>query len=100
MVAIWGDRVYPAIRFEYKTVSERHLVAEIYAKQFKVFRKNSEFQFFLKTPKTVLLITQQPKIAQRPFCILHISSFSDLLENKNILGITLASKQTENCKKP
>ena len=36
---------------------------------FGCFRKNSELQFVQKTPKTVLLITQQPNIAQRPFCI-------------------------------
>ena len=35
----------------------------------KNFRKNSECKFFQKTPNTVLLITQQPNIAQRPFCI-------------------------------
>ena len=29
MVCIWFDREYPAIRFEYKTASERYLVAEI-----------------------------------------------------------------------
>ena len=59
MVFIWGDRGYPAARFEYKTASERYLVAELLA-------NNSDF--FLKTPKAVLLITQQPNIAQRPFC--------------------------------
>ena len=37
--------------------------------RFGCFRKNSEFHFFHKTPKTVLPITQQPNIAQRPFCI-------------------------------
>ena len=36
---------------------------------FGCFWKNSECNFFQKTPKTVLLITQQPNIAQRPFCI-------------------------------
>ena len=36
---------------------------------FGCFRKNSEFHFFHKTPKTVLLITHQPNIAQRLFCI-------------------------------
>ena len=36
---------------------------------FGCFRKNSEFRFFSKTPKTVLLITHQQNIAQRPFCI-------------------------------
>ena len=36
---------------------------------FGCFRKNSEFHFFQKTPKTVLLITWQPNIAQRTFCI-------------------------------
>ena len=36
---------------------------------FGCFRKNSEFRFFQKTPKTVLFITDQPNIAQRPFCI-------------------------------
>ena len=29
MVFIGGDRGYPAVRFEYKTASERYLVAEI-----------------------------------------------------------------------
>ena len=29
----------------------------------------SLFNFFSKTPKTVLLISQQPNIAHRPFCI-------------------------------
>ena len=37
--------------------------------RFGCFRKNSEFQFSQKTPKIVLLISQQPNIAQRPFCI-------------------------------
>ena len=70
MVFIRSDRGYPAVRFEYKTASERFLVAEKLAKQFWVFSKKSlEFQFFQKTPKTVLLISQQPNIAQRPFCI-------------------------------
>ena len=36
---------------------------------FGCFEKNSEFPFFQKTPKTVLFITDQPNIAQRPFCI-------------------------------
>ena len=29
MVFIWGDRGYPAVRFEYKTASERYLVVEL-----------------------------------------------------------------------
>ena len=29
MVFIWGDRGYPAVRFEYKMASERYLVAEL-----------------------------------------------------------------------
>ena len=29
MVFIWGDRRYHAVRFEYKTASERYLFAEI-----------------------------------------------------------------------
>ena len=37
--------------------------------RFGCFRKNSEFQFFQKTPKTVLLLTQEPNIAQRLACI-------------------------------
>ena len=37
MFFIWGDRGYPAVRFEYKTASEQYLVAEIWAKQFWVF---------------------------------------------------------------
>ena len=36
---------------------------------FGCFRKNSELQYFQKTAKSVLLITQRPNIAQRPFCI-------------------------------
>ena len=36
---------------------------------FGCFREKSQFQFFPKTPKIVLLITQQPNIPQRPFCI-------------------------------
>merc|ERR1712081_129278 len=36
---------------------------------FGCFREKSQFQFFPKTPKIVLLIAQQPNIAQRPFCI-------------------------------
>ena len=34
-----------------------------------VFGKKGNSDFAFKTPKTVLLITQQPNIAQRPFCI-------------------------------
>ena len=34
-----------------------------------VFWQKLEFQFGQKQNKTVLLITQQPNIAQRPFCI-------------------------------
>ena len=37
--------------------------------RFGCFREKSQFQFFPKTPKIVLRITQQPNIAQRPFCI-------------------------------
>ena len=36
---------------------------------FGCFREKSQFQFFPKTPKIVLLIAQQPNMAQRPFCI-------------------------------
>ena len=36
---------------------------------FGCFQKNSEFQFFSKTPKTVLLISQQPNIAQSRFVL-------------------------------
>ena len=36
---------------------------------FGCFRKNSELQFFQKASKTVLLITQQPNIAESLFCI-------------------------------
>ena len=35
---------------------------------FGCFREKSQFQFFPKTPKIVLLITQQQNIPQRPFC--------------------------------
>ena len=37
--------------------------------RFGCFREKSQFQFFPKTPKIVLLITQQQNIPQRPFCI-------------------------------
>ena len=33
------------------------------------YTKLSEIWIFSKTPKTVLLLSQQPNIAQRPFCI-------------------------------
>ena len=36
---------------------------------FGCFREKSQFQFFPKTPKIVLLIAQQPNITQRPFYI-------------------------------
>ena len=36
---------------------------------FGCFWKQMKFRFFSKTPKIVLLISQQPNIAQRPFCI-------------------------------
>ena len=69
MVFIWGDRANPAIQFEYKTASERYLITELYAIQFWVSSEKIESLIFLKTPKTVLLISQQPNFAQRPFCI-------------------------------
>ena len=61
MVFIWGDRGYSAVRFEYKTASERYLVAEIWAKQFWVFlnkfktlflSKNTQKQYFENIEKT------------------------------------------------
>ena len=36
---------------------------------FGCFLKKWKFWIFLKTPKTVLLISQQPNNAQKPFCI-------------------------------
>ena len=33
-VFIWCDKEYPNVHFEYKTVTERYLVAELWAKQF------------------------------------------------------------------
>ena len=46
MVFLWGDRGYPAVRFEYKTTFERYLVAEIH-KSVGVFEKKKEnFNFF------------------------------------------------------
>ena len=39
------------------------------AKQFWVFSKRFRVKIFSKNTKTVLLISQQPNIAQRPFCI-------------------------------
>ena len=69
MVFIWGDREYPAVRFKYKTASERYLVAELWAKQFWVFFEKIEILNFFENTQNVLLIYQQPNIAQRPFCI-------------------------------
>ena len=48
MVFILGDRVYPADRFEYKTASERYLVAELKAKQFWVFLEKIEIVICLE----------------------------------------------------
>ena len=44
-----------------------------------MFWRKSQFQSFPKTPKIVLLIAQQPNIAQRPFCIQN--------ERLDILGV-------------
>ena len=69
-VFIWCDKEYPNVHFECKTATERYLVAEFWANQFWVFlEKKIGYWFFSKTPKAVLLITQQPNIAQRLFCI-------------------------------
>ena len=52
VVFIWGDRGYPVVRFEYKTASERYLVAKLWAKQFGVFfEKNLHSEFSRKHPK-------------------------------------------------
>ena len=48
MVFIWGDRRYPAIRFEYKTASEQYLVAELWAKQFRVFFEKFQILIFFE----------------------------------------------------
>ena len=69
MVFIWSDRGYPALRFEYKTASERYLAAESWAKQLRVFFEKIEILNFFENTQNVLLIYQQPNIAQRPFCI-------------------------------
>ena len=45
---IWGDRGYPAVRFEYKTASEQYLVAELWAKQFWVFYEKSKILIFFE----------------------------------------------------
>ena len=56
MIFIWGDRWYPAVRFEYKTVSERYLVAELWAKHFWVSSKKlQKFKMFKKHPKMFYL---------------------------------------------
>ena len=50
MIFIWGDRGYPAVRFEYKTASERYSVAELKAKHFWVFfEKNQVLNIFENT---------------------------------------------------
>ena len=48
MIFIWGDRGYPAVRFEYKKASERYLVAELWVKQFWVFFEKIEILNFFK----------------------------------------------------
>ena len=56
MVFIGGDRGYPAVRFEYKTASERYLVDELSAKQFWVFFDKIEILTFVeKHPKLFCL---------------------------------------------
>ena len=42
------DRGYPAVRFKYKTASERYLVAELWAKQFWVFFEKIEILNFFE----------------------------------------------------
>ena len=59
-------RGYPAVCFEYK--NDIWLLS-YEQNSFGCFRDKSQFQFFPITPKIVLLIAQQPNIAQRPFCI-------------------------------
>ena len=49
MVFILCNREYPAIRFAYKTASERYLVAELWAKQFCVFLEKNEILIFFKS---------------------------------------------------
>ena len=67
MVFIWGDRGYPDVRLNTKrSLSDIWLQ---WAKQFWVCLKKLKVWFFSKTPKTVLLISQQPNITQRSFCI-------------------------------
>ena len=51
MVFIGGDRGYPDICFEYKTASERYLVAELKVKQFCVFLKKIRISIFSKKKK-------------------------------------------------
>ena len=47
MVFKWGDRGYPAVRFEYKVASEQYLVAELYKQNsFGCFWEKSQFKFF------------------------------------------------------
>ena len=48
MVLIWGDKGYPAVRFEYKMTSEQYLVTELWAKQFWVFFEKIEILNFFK----------------------------------------------------
>ena len=50
MVFMWYERGCPAVRFEYKTPSERYLVAELWAKQFWVLS-----ECFQKHPKLFCL---------------------------------------------
>ena len=46
-----------------------------------MFFEKNEIQIFFKTPKTVLLISQQPNIAQSPFCIQN--EWEDILYDLN-----------------
>ena len=58
----------PTSRYLEKAV-DKELARIIKSGALEPITKKSKFQFFPKTPKIVLLIAQQPNIAQRPFRI-------------------------------
>ena len=69
MVFIWGERGYPAARFDTKRALSDIWLPSCEQSSFGCFLKKFKLWVYSKTPKTILLISQQPNIATRPICI-------------------------------
>ena len=84
MAFIWGDRGCPAVRFEYKTASERYLVAELWAQQFWVFFEKIEtLNFFRKHPKLFCLYLSSQILLRGHFVLETNSRTSSITSYKN-----------------